>query len=119
MIMKKKALLTLAAALGVFLMIDIPLLAQSTGKSSSRESSREATREPRKSTYVVAPDIEIAEMVEFDHGFAYTTGSSTEKNSKLSLSKRYSGQSTSKTGTFNIEKGVSKIRISIAGDRNQ
>ena len=40
---------------------------------------------------------------------------SSEKNSKLTLSKHFEGESTSKTGTFSVEKGVKKIRLSISG----
>jgi hypothetical protein len=117
-IMKNKVLITLAALLGVFLMLDTSLLAQTTESSSSRESSRsrEASRATGSTRIVTVPDIEIAEMMDHDYSFAYTTGSgSGEKNSKLSLSKRYSGQSANKRGSFNIEEGVTKIRLSISG----
>ncbi|HEC44455.1 MAG TPA: hypothetical protein ENI20_16660 [Bacteroides sp.] len=112
--MKNKILFSFAIILGVFLMMDTPLLAQSTGvtSSSSKESSREYSR---AATYYVTPDVELHDISVGDYSFAYTTGSSSEKNSKLSLSKRYSGQSADKTGTFNIEDGVSKIRLSISG----
>jgi hypothetical protein len=109
--MKNKILINIAIVLGVFLMMDTPLLAQSTGtsSSSSRESSRSSSR------VYVTPDVELHDISGGDYGFAYTTGSSSEKNSKLSLSKRYSGQSADKTGTFQIEDGVKKIRLSISG----
>jgi hypothetical protein len=109
--MKNKILINIAIVLGVFLMLDTPLLAQSTGtsSSSSRESSRSSSR------FYVTPDVELHDISVGDYGFAYTTGSSSEKNSKLSLSKRYSGQSADKTGTFQIEDGVKKIRLSISG----
>jgi len=108
--MKKKVFITLVLAFGVFLIIDTPLLAQSTG-SSSRESHREA----RSARVMVAPEIEIRDIHDFD--YQYISGSSSsEKNSKLSLSKHYDGQTTSKTGTFSVEEGVRKIRLSISGD---
>ena len=116
--MKKRIILTMTAVMGVFLMLDTSLLAQTTESSSSRESSRsrESTRATGSTRIVTVPDIEISELMEFDHGFAYSTGyGSSEKNSKLSLSKIYSGQSANKTGTFTIEDGVTKIRLAISG----
>ena len=110
--MKKKEYISLLLAFGVFLIIDQPLLAQSTGSSSSRESHRES----RSARVIVppAPEIEIRDIHDF--GYQYLTSSSTsEKNSKLSLSKNYDGQTTSKTGTFSVEEGVSRIRLSISG----
>ena len=116
--MKKRILISTAMILGVFLMTDIPLLAQSTGKSSQSESSRESERETRSSrsaSVYVTPEVDLSGIYGFDHGFAYTAGISGDQNTKLSLSKRFSGQSTSKTGTFNIDEGVKKIRVSISG----
>jgi hypothetical protein len=110
--MKNKILINIAIVLGVFLMLDTPLLAQSTGTSSS--SSRESSRSSSRAVFVT-PDVELHDISVGDYGFAYTTGSSSEKNSKLSLSKRYNGQSADKTGTFQIEGGVKKIRLSISG----
>jgi len=111
MIMKKKEFIALVLVFGVFLIIDTPLLAQSTGSSSSRESHREA----RSARVMVAPEIEIRDIQDFD--YQYISGSSSsEKNSKLSLSKHYDGQTTSKKGTFSVEEGVRKIRLSISGD---
>lgn len=122
--MKRKCILISASVFGVFLMVNTPLLAQSTGvsKESSREAERverealRAAREANEARVIVAPDIQIGDWSQGDYGFAYTTlGTSTAMNSKLTLSKRYSGQSTSKTGTFNIEEGVTRIRLQISG----
>jgi len=95
--MRKNHLLALTFVFGVFLLLNPPLLAQSTG-------------------VVVAPqDVpDLREWRDFDHGYVYTT-SSQERNTKLTLSKDYNGESTMKTGTFNVEQGVKKIRLSIQG----
>jgi hypothetical protein len=112
--MKKKLFIT-AAILGVFLMLDIPLLAQETESSSSRSSSRSRSA---SRVYVprapAVPNVESIELMEFDHGYAYATTSS-DKNSKLSLSKRYEGATTTKKGTFKVDNDVKKIRISVSG----
>ena len=116
--MKNKIFISVIFLMGVFLILDTPLLAQSTGTSDekARESARESAREAsRPSRVYVTPDIEFSEFSYGDNSYFYSTGSSGEKNSKLSLSKRYSGQSTDKTGTFQIEEGVSKIRLQISG----
>jgi hypothetical protein len=54
---------------------------------------------------------------QFDHDYSYvwTSASSSEKNTKLTLSKDYNGESASKTGTFSVEQGVRKIRLAIHG----
>jgi len=112
----KKKLFIAAAILGVFLMIDTSILAQSTGTSSSRSSSR--TRPATRAKTIVVPpvpDLEELEFHEYEHGYAYTT-SSADKSSKLSLSKRYEGTTTTKKGTFKVDDGVRKIRISISGN---
>ena len=63
---------------------------------------------------MVAPEIEITDIHNID--YVYLSGNSaSEKNSKLSLSKHYDGETTSKTGTFSVEEGVKKIRLSISG----
>jgi hypothetical protein len=113
--MKRKSFYTVLALMGVFMMIDLSVLAQSTGTSSSKSSSR--SREASRARVVIppVPDLEGIELYDFDHGFAYTT-SSSEKNSKLSLSKRYEGATTTKKGSFNVDEGVKKIRISISGN---
>lgn len=74
-----------------------------------------ASRDSHRSTAVVVagPDVDYRELG--DYNFVYSTGVSSEKNSKLMLSKRYSGQSTDKSGTFDIDEGVKKIRLSISG----
>ena len=54
-------------------------------------------------------------MHDYAHGYAYTTSSSVEKSSKLNLSKTYKGTTTTKKGTFKVDEGVRKIRISISG----
>jgi hypothetical protein len=114
--MKTKFYTTSVFLLGVFLMIDTSLLAQSTGTRSSREAER--AREARTArAVVITPEVEEVEMFEFDHQYAYTTGSS-DRNSKLTLSKRYSGHTANKKGTFEIEEGVRKIRLSIHGSVN-
>ncbi|MFC2115434.1 hypothetical protein ACFLTU_03115 [Bacteroidota bacterium] len=99
--MKRKSIITLAAIFGVFLLLDTSLLAQSTD-------------------VLVVPDIDMEEIEALEHiehmdyNFAYST-SSSEKNSRLTLSKRYDGESASKTGSFSVDKGVKKIRLSIHG----
>ncbi|MFC2113185.1 hypothetical protein ACFLTA_07960 [Bacteroidota bacterium] len=125
--MKNKILISLVTLLGVFLMLDAPLLAQSTGDEkpdqqkaeyeAQREASRERTKErsSRASEIFVAPYVEFSDVSTGDRSFVYTTGSSNDKNSRLTLSKRYSGQSAEKTGTFQMEKGVKKIRLQIEG----
>lgn len=108
--MNKKSIITLASVFGVFLILNIPLLAQSTETSSPRG--------PR--VVVNVPDIELDDIEDAghfeygDYSYVYSV-SSSEKNSKLTLSKRYEGESTSKTGTFSVEEGVKKIRLSISG----
>jgi len=105
--MKKYTFIAGLILFAVFLFIDTSMLAQTTGTSRSRDT--------RSSTaVVVAPEMELSEIMEYDYGYAFTT-SSSEKNSKLSLSKHYSGQSASKTGSFIIEEGVRKIRLAIGG----
>ena len=124
--MKKHLFLSFILTLGVFIMVDTPLLAQTSDtksskseseSSSSRASSRSAYRSARSidrssGVYVTAPDVEFRELQD---GFAYTMSSSGDNNSRLSLSKRYSGQSTNKEGTFSIEEGVKKLKLSISG----
>jgi len=112
----KNKLFIAAAILGVFLMIDTSSLAQSTGTSSSRSASRSSEASRARTTIVVppVPDLEELEFHEFDHGYVYST-SSAEKSSKLNLSKRYEGTTTTKKGTFMVDDGVKKIRISISG----
>ncbi len=105
----------MAAALGVFLMIDTSLLAQSTGTQSPKPSSRSSSR----STVVIPampamPALEDIEIAGFDNSFVYST-SSSDKNSKLTLSKRYEDATTTKKGTFKVEDSVKKIRISFSG----
>jgi hypothetical protein len=120
-VMKNKLFIA-AVILGVFLMIDTSLLAQDTGTSTStsRSSSRVSPTSRARTTVVVppvpaVPDLEDIEMHDYTHGYSYTTSSSVEKSSKLSLSKRYEGTSTTKKGTFKVDEGVRKIRISISG----
>ncbi len=105
--MKKRTIASLAAAFGVFLVINTPLLAQGTGvavKPEVREHEQERVR------------IE-AERAARDHvgTYVFASTSSSEKNSKLTISKDYDGESTMKTGTFNVAEGVTRIRISISG----
>ncbi len=111
----KNKLFIAAVILGVFLMIDTSLLAQDTGTSSSSSSSRSS--EASRSRVIVVPpvpDLKAIEMHDYTHGYSYTS-SSAEKSSKLNLSKRYEGTSTTKKGTFKVDDGVRKIRISISG----
>jgi len=114
--MKRKFFYSALAILGVFLMIDTPLLAQSTGTSSSRSSSR--ARATSRVVVPAVPDVEDIEMHDYNHSFVYTTTSS-DKNSKLTLSKRYEGTTATKNGAFKVEDGVKKIRISITGKVEQ
>ena len=69
--MKRKIILSISSLFGVFLLLNTPLLAQSTGES------REASRASR---VYVTPELEISEISHYDQGFVYTTGSSAEKN---------------------------------------
>ena len=116
--MKRKSLITIAAVFGVFILVNTSLLAQSTKKVVVERKTGEVKVSPQISIEGLA---ELEEMAvigygDFD-GFAYTT-SSSEKNSKLTLSKRYDGETTSKTGTFSVESGVKKSRLSISGSVN-
>lgn len=125
MIMKNRFLIAAFMLLGVFLIIDTPLLAQATGtskesaKESSRESAREAAREARSVRVHADPEIWMAPDIKtFDMGdfkYAYSTGTSSDKSSRLTLSKRYSGHSANKTGEFQIEEGVRKVRLDVEG----
>ena len=100
--MKRKSIITLAAVFGVFLLLDTSLLAQATAVMVTPDE-----RSPE--------DMEISTHLNYgDYSYVYSA-SSSEKNSKLTLSKRYEGESTSKTGTFSVEEGVKKIRLSING----
>lgn len=122
--MKKHLFLSFILALGVFIMIDTSLLAQTVeSKTSSSESESSSSRarstdrsarslDRASGVYVTAPDVEVRE---FYDGFAYTMSSTGDNNSRLSLSKRYSGQSANKEGTFTIEEGVKKLKLSISG----
>ena len=135
--MKNKLLITLIAVFGVFLILDTPLLAQSAESTkqaeekakqaeeravqAERESSSSISRTSRSSRssgtsrIYVSPDTDLEYVSGGDYSFAYSTGSSVEKNSKLTLSKKFSGQSADKSGTFSIDEGSEKIRISISG----
>ena len=79
------------------MLLNTPLFAQSTGSIH------------------VMPEIELPELPDLEHNFVFATTSSAERNTKLTLSKDYNGESTSKTGTFSVEQGVKKIRLSISG----
>jgi len=98
--MKKEFLFAVAFLFGAFILLNTPLLGQSTG------------------IVRVGPDIEVPELPglpDFEHNLIFATSSSSERNTKLTLSKEYNGESTSKTGTFNVEEGVRKIRMAIHG----
>ncbi len=95
--MKKEHVFPVAFLFGAFILLNTPLLAQSTG------------------IVRVGPEIEIPELPDFEHNLIFATSSSSEHNTKLTLSKEYNGESTSKTGTFNVEQGVRKIRMAIHG----
>ncbi len=105
--MKKKIIASLAALFGVFLVLNTPLLAQETGvvvKPEVRELERERVR----------AEVERAAR-EHVGTYVFTSTGSPERSSKLTISKDYDGESSSKTGTFTVAEGVKKIRISISG----
>jgi hypothetical protein len=115
--MRKNHLIALASIFGVFIMLNTPLLAQSTGTSEGKEAERESERATRSTRVIVAPEVPeiIGSRFDHDYGYVWTSGSSSERNTKLTLSKDFNGESTSKTGTFSVEQGVKKIRLSIHG----
>lgn len=122
--MKKQVFIAAMVATGVFLMIRTPLMAQPKEPKNLQESEkelremkkevREAEREARAISIVV-PDVEAPAFTGHDFINAYTTGSSSERNSKLTISKDYDGETAHKAGTFDVAEGVSRIRISVKG----
>ena len=122
--MKKQVLITAMIAVGVFLMIQPRLMAQPTTTPEQKEADREAREAERavreaareaRAISVVVPDMELPNIPGNDYGFAFSTGSSSERNSKLTISKDYDGETTQKSGTFDVGEGVNRIRISVKG----
>ena len=117
--MKKRLIFTAFTVLGVFLLLRTPLMAQSAGTKDKEEAAKEAERAERETSVIVAPDVKMLRGTQLPHDFKYnyvwSSGSSSDRNTRLTLSKHFMGEVTSKTGTFNIEEGVKKIRLSISG----
>jgi hypothetical protein len=127
--MRKRLILTAFTVLGVFLLVRTPLMAQSTGTKDKEEATREVERAERAereagraesmTKVLVSPKLDKMIVGQpFDHEFNYvwTPGSSSDRNTTLTLSKSFTGEVTSKTGTFNVEEGIKKIRLSIIGN---
>ncbi len=97
--MKAKTVFTFFALLGVFLI------------SSGIEL--------RAQEVIVEPEPEF--NLRSGYGYARPTyidllgDTGGERNSKLVLSKEYTGQSVNKEGNFSVEKSISKLRLSIHG----
>ena len=105
--MKNKSAFTIALTFGVFLLVNTTLMAQSSGVTVvAEEREREREHEREEAAHVAR---------EYGESYVYSTGRSSEKNSKLTLSKDYDGESSKKTGTFSVESGVHKIRLTIHG----
>lgn len=71
---------------------------------------------------VIEPDVrmergEVYSTGRADRFFGISTGiSQGERNSRLMLSKKYSGQTVEKTGTFQIEESITQLRLSVHGN---
>jgi hypothetical protein len=96
------------ALLGVFIVIDTSMLAQTTGTARAEKAEQEAVTRAR-----------AREASRAREDYVYVTNwSANESNSRLMLSKRYNGQSIDKEGTFEVEDNITKLKLSIEGEVN-
>ena len=111
----------LFAVMGVFIFIQPPVSAQSTGAKTVEEDEVIAIRRAEKARQE-AITREMARARSMDRAsrdYVYVTGmGSGEHNSRLTLSKNYSGQSIDKQGTFEVEESITKLKLSIEGHVN-
>lgn len=115
--MKQKDIIMLLAIMGVFIFIDTSILAQSTGTRSAEED--EAIRKAEMAQQEgITREMARARSAEraARRDYVYVSGfGSNEHNSRLTLSKNYTGQSIDKQGTFEVDDNITKLKLSIEG----
>ena len=109
------------AILGVFILIDTSVLAQSTGVVTVEENEAISIRKAEKAHQeAITREMSRARALSrAREDYVYVSGQGPgEHNSRLMLSKRYNGQSIDKQGTFEIDDEVKKLKLSIDGEVN-
>jgi hypothetical protein len=95
--MKTKTALTILALAGLFIISSIELKAQEVATG-----------------YVEAVEL-LEHDTHWDDVYISSGRRSNERNSRLTLSKRYDGETVSKKGVFSVESTTTKFRLSIDG----
>ena len=113
--MKHRNFFMLVALLGVFIFLQPPVVAQSTGVKEIEED--EAVRKAQKEQQeAITREMARARAYTRARGdYIYVSEAGSERNSRLMLSKRYTGQSIDKQGTFEVDDDITKLKISIDG----
>jgi len=101
--MKTKSFFTILTLVGILIFLSgIELKAQDVSKLETVE--------------VIIPDqVSGSRLQEPFDVFVRSSGRSNERNSRMTLSKRYDGETVSKKGVFNIESPTTRLRLSIDG----
>jgi hypothetical protein len=104
--MKSKTVLTFLFMLGIFILTSIDLKAQVI-----------VNEPPLPPDIPSLPDLEHLEhALHFDEMFISTGRNYGERNSRLMLSKEYTGQTVKKEGTFSVASSITRIKLSVIGE---